>query len=391
MKFDKVCRSCMKFLVMEKGTQINDEFSVGEMKSSIKIFEGLRNMKINVTPGDKKPQKICSSCLENLKQSMSFRNLCIQTETMLDEFCGAAVEKDVLADDDDSSGDIEDKHRLKFEPEFVSVKQKKRKRSTKAAFPHEETGSSIARFHEEREYNREPLPDNTLIESILATIPTDVGKIFIELQEMRSMLKNVQDSLGGIGGIGDLELDYGEYKLHNPGEENVIKIFPIKDYETMVEVEGRLMSDPDYATKLIESFTRICGRSGKLGGRGRHCCYFLIDKFLDRKLMLDFSWAGGSRTGEKKSLRDFKNIINVFHLIVQNIDKNFSENHLKHFFTNVIKNAKTRAVLGAHSRSSVPKSRKNLEGNAKSEPDEDDSNYFADEDHLMEDEGGVLE
>lgn len=75
--------------------------------------------------------------------------------------------------------------------------------------------------------------------------------------------------------------------------------------------------------------------------------------------MVQCSWTGGSRSDTLKcSIRNCKNILNVFFTIIRSSNKNFSEILLKKFFVGITKNAKKRSMTGGIRQSSVHRRKK---------------------------------
>nr|CAI5826462.1 unnamed protein product [Callosobruchus analis] len=94
----------------------------------------------------------------------------------------------------------------------------------------------------------------------------------------------------------------------------------------------------------IQSKSQICGTSGKLNGL--NCCYRLIDYFVERELLVQFSWGGGSRNEEgKMAFKKYNNVMSTFYKIINQADSSFTIMECQNFFKSIVKNAKRRFEL----------------------------------------------
>lgn len=88
---------------------------------------------------------------------------------------------------------------------------------------------------------------------------------------------------------------------------------------------------------------KVIGHTGD-NCNGQNTCYALVDQFFDRRVMLNCSWSGGSKSNVPKfAIKDCKNILDVFFRIVHNVNPTFSKKLLEDFFKQVLRNSKTRS------------------------------------------------
>lgn len=81
-------------------------------------------------------------------------------------------------------------------------------------------------------------------------------------------------------------------------------------------------------------------------GDGLNAAYVLVDVIFTRELMTMTSWAGGSKSGERKvAFKMFPRILDFFHNLIQLADPTFTQLQTKDFFKNkVLVNAVRRSM-----------------------------------------------
>lgn len=122
---------------------------------------------------------------------------------------------------------------------------------------------------------------------------------------------------------------------------------PFFDIDSFKNFEEKLNKSSSYEDQLVEKFSLICGRDDKRNEID--ICYRLVDYFLERNFINEFSWTGNKREDReggpsktKHAMKFFTNFRRYILKIVRKGHKDFSKTECDRFFKTIMKNSLQR-------------------------------------------------
>ncbi|XP_058825141.1 uncharacterized protein LOC131685443 isoform X2 [Topomyia yanbarensis] len=341
---------------------------------------------ITITETDYFSKSICSNCLTDLAHAARFRLRCMKTEDVL-QTTRLDVKNSVLhrkyLQSTSSTESIDqwsaESYSSAVKAEFSDIETANGVKANEAedSSSHPTTANFASSFssvsgacQSQHHVGRTQIPNSTSNNSHPIDVHSffQVNKHYYERDHLRSIISDKLDAVkteitSTVLSVMDALLYKAVAALRSdchreispvppdqaivnlPGELILGKNEEFKPIKTAKELEclEQNLNDPVFAQRLFSHMREKIGNKGD-NYRGQNTCYYLIDRFFDRKFLIHCSWSGGSRSDiEKSAIKDCKNILALFYRIVRSTNEKFSFHLLENFFKSVVKNAKKRS------------------------------------------------